>query len=79
MNATGEVLQFIEHAIPWASLAGVAVAWLRARANRKIIVTTKDNKVIHTEGYSVEQFADILTKAREFTAIDTKKSDGKNK
>jgi hypothetical protein len=75
MNATGEVLQFLEHTIPWASVATVFVAWLRGRASRKIIVTTNDNKVIHTEGYSVEQFEQLLAQAREVTVIDTKKSE----
>ncbi len=75
MNATGDILQFIGHAVPWASVATFMVAWLRARASRKIIVTTKDNKVIHTEGYSVEQFEQVLTDAREVAVIDTKKSE----
>lgn len=75
MNVTGEVLQFLEHSIPWASIATVLVAWLRARSSRKIIVTTKDNKVIHAEGYSVEQFEQILAQAREATVIDTEKSE----
>ncbi len=38
------------------------------------MVTTKDNKVVQAEGYSVEQFAEILAKAREVTVVDTKKS-----
>ncbi len=75
MNASGDIVQFLEHAIPWASIATVLVAWIRARASRKIIVTTTDNKVVHTEGYSVEQFEKILTQAREIAIIDTKKSD----
>ncbi len=75
VNASGDVVQIVGHAIPWASVVTVLVAWLRARASRKIIVTTKDNNVVHTEGYSVEQFEQILAQAREVTAIDTKKSE----
>ena len=75
MNATGDVVQLIGHAIPWASVATVLVAWLKTRASRKIIITTKDNKVIHIEGYSVEQFEQILAQAKEVAVIDTKKSE----
>lgn len=75
MNASGDVLQLIGHAIPWASVATVLVAWLRARASRKIMVTTKDKRVFHVEGYSVEEVGQILTQAREVTIIDTKKSE----
>lgn len=71
MNASGDILQFLGHVIPWASVASVLVAWVRARASRKIIVTTKGNKVIHTEGYSVEQFEQILSDATEVAVIDT--------
>jgi hypothetical protein len=46
------------------------VAWIRAKAARKIVVTTKDGKVIHTEGFSVEQFEKILADAEEVTVID---------
>jgi hypothetical protein len=77
MNASGDVLQFVGHVVPWASIASVLVAWLRARASRKIIVTTKGNKVVRIEGYSVEEFQQILADAREIAVIDTKKSDVK--
>jgi hypothetical protein len=74
VNATGEILHFVEHVVTATSLATVLVAWIHGRASRKIIVTTKDEKVIHIEGYSVEQFEKILADAREVSVIDTQKS-----
>jgi len=76
-NGSGDILQFVEHAIPWVSIATVLVAWIRAKAARKIIVTTKAGKVIHTEGFSVEQFEKILADAEEITVIDLNELDTK--
>jgi len=74
-NVAGDVVQLVGDAVPWASLATVAVAWLKMRASRKIIVTTKDNEVVHTEGLSVAQFEQVLAIARETTVIDTEKAE----
>ena len=61
----------ITQAVPWAAGAAVLVAWLRGRASRKIIVTTKDDTVVHAEGLSVEEFEKILPHAKNVSAIDT--------
>jgi len=74
INATGEVLQFIGDGIPWAAIAACLIAWLRVRASRKVIVTTKGNKVVHIEGYSVNEVEQLLAQAKEVAALDTKKS-----
>ena len=76
-NAWGDVLQFVGHTIPWASIATVLVAWIRARAARKIIITTKTGKVIHADGFSVKEFEKIFTDAKEVAIIDVKKSKAK--
>lgn len=75
MNA-GEMLEIVKtvgDAALWPSLATVIVAFIGARKSRKVMITTKDNKVFHAEGYSVEEISQILHEARSITAIDTKK------
>ncbi|HEY6874711.1 MAG TPA: hypothetical protein VI298_18480 [Geobacteraceae bacterium] len=75
MNA-GEMLEIVKtvgNAALWPSLATVIVAFIRARKSRKVMITTKDNKIFHAEGYSVEEISQILHEARSITAIDTKK------
>jgi hypothetical protein len=74
MNA-GEMLEIVKtvgNAALWPSLATVIVAFIRAQKSRKVIITTKDNKVFHAEGFSVEEISQILHEARSITAIDTK-------
>ena len=73
VNATGDWLQLLQHSIPAATIASVLVAWVRARASRKIIITTKDKTVIHAEGYSVEQFEKIIDRVDDLAVIDIQK------
>lgn len=42
------------------AVASVLVAWLRARASRKVILTLHDKTIVHLEGYSVEQVRGLL-------------------
>jgi len=75
MNA-GEMLEIVKtvgNATLWPSLASVIVAFIRARKSRKVTITTKDNKIFHAEGYSMEEISQILHEARSITAIDTEK------
>jgi len=75
MNASGDIVQIIVQAIPWTAIATVLCTWRQARASRKIIVTTKDNKVVQTEGYTVKEFEQILAHTKEMAVIDTKRSE----
>jgi hypothetical protein len=70
LNSWYDVLQFVEHAIPWAAFAMVAVAWIKAKAAREINVTTKDGRTRHTKGLSVEEFERVLEDAEEIEVID---------
>lgn len=65
-----EVFSSVKEATPWGALAVVIVAWLRAKSSRKVIITTKDNTVVHAEGLSVEQVAKVLESAKNAAAID---------
>ena len=53
-------------------IATVLVAWLRARASRKVMLTLRDKAIIHLEGYSVEQVQQVLEVVEHATVIDTK-------
>jgi hypothetical protein len=48
------------------------VQWLKNRASRKIMIQTKNKKVIHIEGYSVKQVEQVLETAEKITVIQTK-------
>jgi hypothetical protein len=55
------------------SIAAVLVQWLRSKASRKVILQTKDNEVIHLEGYSVKEIESLISKASDITVIQTDK------
>jgi hypothetical protein len=61
------------NAVPAAALAMVAVAWFRARASRKMMLTMPDRTVIQAEGVSVEDFSKLLPLAQSMMATDTAK------
>jgi len=65
-----DVFSVLKDPAPWAALATVLVTWLKMKANRKVIVTTKDNEVIHTEGLSVEDTIKILERAKNVAVIE---------
>lgn len=54
------------------AVAAVLVAWLKARASRKVMLTLKDKQIVHLEGYSVEEVKQLLNMTEVATVIDTK-------
>lgn len=79
MNA-GETIQLIKdisEAIPWEAIAAVIIAWLKYRPSRKIIATTKDNKVVHIEGMDKKEFTLLLPSCKNLMVIETSKADNK--
>lgn len=65
-----DVFSAVKDATPWGALAVVVVAWLKAKSNRKVIVTTKDDKVIHMEGLSVAEVIKVLEAAKDAAVIE---------
>lgn len=63
------------NAVPWGAFAVVLVAWLRARASRKVLITLRNGETRHIEGYSASDVAALLAQAREVAAIDTQAAD----
>jgi hypothetical protein len=55
----------------WSALAAVVCAYLKNKRSRKIIITTKDNTVVHAEGLSQAEVERVLEKAKSLTAIET--------
>ncbi|MEQ1657633.1 MAG: hypothetical protein ABL896_02545 [Hylemonella sp.] len=64
-----DVFSAVKEATPWGAFAVVLVAWLNAKKNRKVIITRKDNTIVHIEGMSVEEVAIILEKAKDVGVI----------
>ncbi|MEN5179831.1 hypothetical protein ABE501_08640 [Comamonas testosteroni] len=58
----------------FASLSAVLIAWIKSRSSRKVIITTKDRKVVHIEGMSQEDVIKILSTVEDIAVIDTEKS-----
>ncbi|PPK74792.1 hypothetical protein B0F87_10735 [Methylobacter tundripaludum] len=67
-----ELAGILKTAAPWASLAAVLIAWLKNRAGRKVIITTKDQGTIHVEGMSITEVERILEKTQFVSAIESR-------
>lgn len=65
-----EIFSAIKDATPWGALAVVVVAWLKAKNSRKVIITTKDNEIIHAEGLSIPEIERVLEKAKNIGIIE---------
>ena len=68
-----EIIQAVGAASMWAGLAAVLVAFIKGRTGRKVIITTKDNTVVHAEGLTAAELERILDMAKNVAVIDTGK------
>src|SRR5262245_22939508 len=68
--AVGDILNIAEHATPYDALAGVLIGWLKMRASRDVILSTKAHRVFHARGYSVEEVGRLLRATSRITVID---------
>jgi hypothetical protein len=73
--ASSGIIELLQTAALWGALAAVVVAYIRARASRKVIITTKDNTVVHAEGLSVEEVERVLRRAKSLTVIETERQE----
>lgn len=78
MGSSGvvDIVQAVGNAAMWGALATVLVAFINSRRGRKVIITTKDNTVIHAEGLSPKELESVLNQAKNLTAIEPKKIQG---
>jgi hypothetical protein len=73
--AAGDILNIAHDAAPYAAIAAVLIAWVRARATRAITLTLNDFKIIHAKGYSVDDLEVILRITKRVDVIDTAQLD----
>jgi hypothetical protein len=71
--ASSGVIEIIANASIWVSLASVIIAFIKAKNSREIMITTKDNKIIHAKGLDSKQLQSVLQQAKDIKAIDTGK------
>jgi hypothetical protein len=74
--AAGTIVVIAQVAAIAGPFAAVLVAWIKARASRKIFLTLSDDRSIHLEGYSIEQVREILPLVKQMAVVDTKPADG---
>jgi hypothetical protein len=69
-------VDIVKDAGPWANaLAMVIWAYLEKCRSRKVIITTKDNTVVHCEGLSQSEIESVLRHAESMTAIETQQDE----
>lgn len=69
-GGTLEVIKAIGDATFWPAVAAVVVAFINRRSGRKVIITTKDQTVVHVEGLNMAELEHVLQLAENMTAID---------
>lgn len=69
-----EIVQVVGNAAMWGAIAAVLVAFINSRRGRKVIITMKDNTIVHAEGLSPDELETVLVHARSLAAIDPNKS-----
>jgi len=73
--AAGETLEIIKALAGLSlapSMAAVIIQWLKNKASRKVILQTKDDEVLHLEGYSEKEIEALISSAKNITIIQTK-------
>ena len=76
--ASGSMVLIAQTAAVAGSIATVLVAWIKARASRKIILTLQGNKIVHLETCTVDQVRELLPLVEQMTAIDTQPEEQSN-
>jgi len=71
--ASSSIIEIILSPAMWGALAITIVVFIKAKHGRGVIITTKDNKIIHAKGFTKEEIEPILKEAKNLAAIDTNK------
>lgn len=73
--ASSGVIELLSSAAMWGAVATVIVAFINTRRSRKVIITTKDNTIVHAEGLSLAELEKVLAQAKHLTAIQSEKDE----
>lgn len=73
MAASG-IIEIIISPAMWSALAAVVIIYVKSKHGRKVIITTKDNKVIQAEGLTKKELEPILKEAKNLIATDASQS-----
>ncbi|MDQ6996098.1 MAG: hypothetical protein Q9M82_01400 [Mariprofundus sp.] len=68
--ASSGVIEVLQSAAIWGALASIIIAFVNNRNGRKVIITTKDNRVIHAEGLNSKELESIIKQSKYLLAID---------
>jgi hypothetical protein len=53
-------------------------SWTKVRRTRKVIITSKDNKIFHVDDLSLDELVHLLVVGKSCTAFDTRRPDNEN-
>ena len=74
MAASG-IIEILLSPAMWGALATIIVVFIKVKHGREVIITTKNDKIIHAKGLTKEEIEPILKEAKNLAAIDTNKKD----
>ena len=77
IRASAEIIDLLQSAALWPSLAVVIVAFIASRSSREVMITTKLNAIVHVraKGYALQEVEKVLPQAKKITAFETEKDE----
>lgn len=72
--ASSDVIEVVLNLDAWGALATVIIAFIGARHGRRVMITTKDHKIIHADGLTSKDLENVLKNAMSISAFDPKKA-----
>lgn len=69
--ASSSIIEVIGNPAIWVSIASIIVAFIKAKNNRSVKITTEDNNVIEATGLNSKQLQNILENSKSISMIDT--------
>lgn len=71
--ASSQVIEIVVNASIWVSLASVVITFIKAKNSREVIITTKNNEIIHAKGLDSKQLETVLAHAKSLAVVDSVK------
>jgi hypothetical protein len=75
MAGPGGALEILQSTAMWGAIAAVLVAYINSRRGREVMITLKNNAVVHAKGLSMEELEQVLQHAESMAIIDTSKDE----